>query len=101
MLPKINKNIFSSWHLYIVSINFSKIKKNKKQLINLFLKNKIRVQQHYIPINKFSYYKKKIQGKFPNSELYYKNSLSLPIHVSCSKKDIKKVCNQLLKFVKK
>lgn len=99
-LPQTLKNICSSWHLFIITIDFTRVKKKKEELFKFFLKNKIRLQQHYIPINKFSYYKNKIKGKFKYSETYYKNSLSLPIHFSCTIKDIKKVEKNLIKFLK-
>jgi dTDP-4-amino-4,6-dideoxygalactose transaminase len=100
-LPQINSDIYSSWHLFIVKIDFTKIKKTKANLFKFFLKKKIRLQQHYIPINNFSYYKNKIKGKFRNSQIYYKNSVTLPIHYLCTDKDLKKVDRNLFEFFNK
>ena len=67
--------------------------------MKFFLKKKIRLQQHYIPINKFSFYKSKIKGNFSNSDIYFKNSLTLPIYYSCTEKVIEKVTKNLNNFV--
>ena len=98
-LPALFKGIYSSWHLFIIKINFSKLKKKKSDLFKFFLKKNIRVQQHYIPINEYSFYKNKIKGDFKNSKVYISQVVSLPIHYSCSKKDIINVCKNLKIFL--
>jgi dTDP-4-amino-4,6-dideoxygalactose transaminase len=99
-IPKINKNINSSWHLYILLIDFKKLKKKKVDLFNYFKKRNIRLQQHYIPTNKYSLYKTKIPGKFQNSLSYFNKTVSLPIHYNCTNKDIVSIVNKLKKFLK-
>ncbi len=90
----------SSWHLFIVSINFDKLKINKDQLISLLNKKGIYPQFHYIPIYKFSIYEYKRNNRdFKNSQIYYKNSLSLPLHAKLSKKDINYICKNLKKII--
>ena len=49
------------------------------------LDHKIIAQQHYIPIYKFSVYNEKVIS-YNNSEMYIKNSVSLPIYVGLDKK---------------
>ena len=99
-IPEINEDVQSAYHLFIIHIDFLKIKKKKKDLIKFFLRKKIRLQQHYIPINKFSFYKSKIREKFANSDIYFKNSISLPIYYSCQKKVIEKIIKNLRDFIK-
>ena len=98
-LPILFKELSSSWHLFVIKINFSKLRKKKSDLFKFFVKKNIRVQQHYIPINKYSFYKKKIKGSFKNSKVYISQAVSLPIHYSCSKKDIINVCKNLKIFL--
>ena len=98
-IPQVSKDIISAFHLCVIPIDFKKIKKNKENLMKFFLKKKIRLQQHYIPINKFSFYKSKIKGNFSNSDIYFKNSLTLPIYYSCTEKVIEKVTKNLNNFV--
>ena len=94
----------SAWHLLILSINFKKLNSNKNKLIEFFLKKKISLQVHYIPIYKFKVFKENntLNYKFfPGAEEYFKNSVSLPIFYKMTKNQIKFVVNTLIKFIKK
>lgn len=85
--PDLKKNINSAWHLYIININFNKLKINKEYLINKLYNKKIIVQVHYIPTFLQTVFKKKIkQRDYSNSLKYFKNSLSLPIFYDLKKK---------------
>jgi dTDP-4-amino-4,6-dideoxygalactose transaminase len=94
-LPNYNIKNKSSYHLFIASINFKNNTKN--DLLNFYKKNKIMLQYHYIPVYKFSFFKKKI--KLPNCEYYYKNTLSFPIYYNLSFKVLKKIINLLKIFL--
>ena len=63
--------------MYLLSINFKKIKSTKEKFFRFLKKNKILAQYHYIPIYKFKIYNKKLY--YPNAEFYFKNTISLPI----------------------
>ena len=97
-LPKYSKEVRPAYHLFLIHINENKIKKNKSQIFKYFLKNKIILQQHYIPINHFSFFKKK--KSFPNSNKYIKTVFSLPIYYDLSEKKIKLVKKIFLKLIK-
>lgn len=56
---KYSNNIQSAFHLFLISINFKKIKSSKNKFLNYLKKNKIFAQFHYIPLYKFSLFKKK------------------------------------------
>ena len=99
-LPQIKYNSNHSYHLFPILINFDKIKIDKKQLFSVFKKNGIILQVHYIPIYRFTYFKNKynfLRKNYPNSENFYKNSLSLPIFYSIKQTQLNKVVN----FIKK
>ncbi len=83
----------SSNHLYIINVNFKKIKLNKSQLMEKLKKIGISTQVHYIPIPLHPYYKKKGYStkKIPNSLKYYNDALSIPIHYNLKIKDLKKI----------
>jgi len=86
VLPKYNKNNDSAFHLFLISIKIDK-KFIKDKFFNFLKKNKIVSQYHYIPIYRFSVFKKKINyQQFSNSEYYFKNSLSLPLFYNLSLK---------------
>ena len=98
--PDYNLKNLSSFHLCVISINFSKIKKNKDNLFKFLNKKKIYPQYHYIPIPKFSIYKKKSEV-FKNSENYYNNSISIPIYFNLNKYNQIYIVKNLLQFLKK
>jgi dTDP-4-amino-4,6-dideoxygalactose transaminase len=95
-----NKN-FSSWHLFIISINFEKLNCNKVDFIKFLLKKKIITQFHYIPIYKFKVFNQKIKRKqITGAENYYRNSVSLPIYFGLPKKKIGYILKNIEIFFK-
>ena len=99
-VPLYSKIIKPSFHLYVINIEFKKLKKNKDHFIKYLRYNNIIAQQHYIPIYKFSVYNKQRSG-FLGSEKYFKNSISIPIFVNLKKKDQDKIIATIKKYFKK
>ena len=103
-IPKVRKNYSHAYHIYPLLIDFKKIKISKINIFKKFLKDKIRLQVHYIPVNSQPYYKKKfglLRKNFNNSFLFYKREISLPIYYDLSIKQlhyIKKICRKIFKF---
>ena len=97
--PKYSIGIKPSYHLFIINIDFKRIKKNKNLFIKYLNKNNIIAQQHYIPIYKFTVYNKK-KNSFPGSEKYFNNSLSIPIFVNLKNKDQNKVIKVIKNYFK-
>ena len=90
-IPKNISHNFNSYHLYPLLINFKKIKISKDFVIKKFLKFKIKLQVHYIPVNSQPFYQKRYSFKkkdFRNSIMFYDQELSLPIYNDLSKKNI-------------
>jgi UDP-4-amino-4,6-dideoxy-N-acetyl-beta-L-altrosamine transaminase len=101
--PEIKKNCEHAFHLYVLKINFEKIKISKKTLFEKLLKKKISLQVHYIPIHLQKYYKKNFNyknGDFPVAESFYKNAVSLPIYPGLSREKIFYVCREIKKLCK-
>jgi len=71
----------SSYHLYVVRVDFSKIKLSKEELFDSLRKRNIGIQLHYIPINKQPYYKSLGYGNehTPVMDKYYEECFSLPM----------------------
>lgn len=92
-LPKIKKENISSWHLYVIKINFNKTKKNYKFIFEFMRKNGIYVNLHYLPVHLHPYYIKLGFGKndFPQAEKYSKEALTLPLHTQLRISEIKKI----------
>ncbi len=91
----------SSHHLYVVRINFKKIKITRAVLMNKLKEKGILCQVHYIPVTSQPYYKKtgyKTED-FPMSLKFYKEALSLPLYFTLTNKDQKSVIKILKKLI--
>lgn len=83
-LPYQDESTASSWHLYIVRVDFSKIQKTKKQIFAEMKDKGVCLNLHYIPVHTQPYYEKLgfKQGDFPVSEKYYEEAFTLPLYYS-------------------
>jgi dTDP-4-amino-4,6-dideoxygalactose transaminase len=97
-LPNLDTVDYSSWHLFIIRLNFLKLKCTKEKLLKFFKKNKIYLQQHYIPVYKFNYYKK-LSKKLDGTEKYFKNSISFPIFYDLSLVNQNRIIRLLQNFI--
>tara|TARA_Y100000590_G_scaffold449544_1_gene587846 strand:+ start:7785 stop:8933 length:1149 start_codon:yes stop_codon:yes gene_type:complete len=99
-LPIIPSNILSSFHLFVISIKNLK----RDDFYNFMLKRGIKLQYHYIPVYKQTFFKKKYkfnERNFLNMEEYFNNSISLPIYVDLKKNDLIRIVNEIKNFFKK
>lgn len=99
ILPKIKKNVQSSFHLYVVKVKNKYLSKHKK-LFNYLRKKRINVNLHYIPVHLHPYYRKMgfKTGDFLNSEKHAKSAISIPIYPNLTDKNLVKVSNLINKF---
>jgi len=99
-LPIISKKNYSSFHLYIVLVLKNKKKIKRDNLYKKLYAKGIKCNIHYIPVYKHPFYKKfKFNLKnFPNNEFYFKNAITLPIHPSITKKQIRFIINTIKKI---
>ena len=76
----------SSYHLYVVCVDFSKLNISKVELFLKMKEKNIGLQLHYIPINKQPFYKSLGYGdeKTPIMDKYYEECFSLPMYPSLS-----------------
>ena len=91
----------SSYHLYVVQIDFSKLDITKEELFNKLRSKNIGIQLHYIPINKQPYYKSLGYGKesTPIMDKYYEECLSLPMFPKLSDEEQCYVITTLLEIL--
>ena len=102
-LPKNDKNIFHSYHLYPIQVNFKNLKIDKKTFFKKMMEQNINLQVHYIPIHLQNYYRKKYgfkKGDFKIAENFYKNEVSLPIYYTLTEKQQYRVINVIKKILK-
>ena len=93
----------SSYHLYVVQVDFTKLNITKVDLYNkLREKYNIVLQIHYMPINKQPYYKSLGYGSeyTPNMDKYYEECFSLPIYPLLSDKEQSYIIKSLFEIIK-
>ena len=71
-----------SWHIYIIRVDFTKVKLSKKEIFARMRDSGIVLNLHYIPVHTQPYYQKLGFQKddFPVSEKYYEEAITLPLY---------------------
>lgn len=96
VIPYEEDGIDSTFHLYVLKIDFEKIGKARSEVMDKLKKKNIGTQVHYIPVHLQPYYQKQFDYKkddFPKAEAYYKQCLSLPLYPKMTDEDINLVIN--------
>jgi UDP-4-amino-4,6-dideoxy-N-acetyl-beta-L-altrosamine transaminase len=98
-IPYEEKNVDSCFHLYVLQIDFDKIGKTRKQVMEKLKEKAIGTQVHYIPVNSQPYYEKKYgrynAQNYPVAESYYNKCLSIPLYPKMSNDDVEYVCSNI------
>jgi perosamine synthetase len=83
----------AAWHLCPLLINFSLVKKTKRQIFEDLKKRGLLAQVHYIPVHLQPFYAQRgfKGGDFPYAEQYYAQTISLPLYYDLNASDIKKI----------
>lgn len=102
ILPKIKKNNYSSFHLFVVKFKESKMKKSYDQIYKQLIKKKIGVNLHYLPVHLHPFFKKFgfKKGNFPVSERHSRTALSIPMFYKIKKNELSRVIKILKKMFK-
>ncbi len=92
----------SSYHLYVVKVDFSKLNISKEELFIKIREKNIGLQLHYIPINKQPYYGSLGYGDeiTPIMDRYYSECFSLPIYPSLSESEQEYIIDTLFKMMR-
>lgn len=91
----------SSCHLYQVQVDIKKIRISINTVIKKMFKKKIILQKHYIPVYKYTLYKKLYRKFLKNSEFFYKSTISLPIFFKLKNNEIKYISKSLAYILNK
>lgn len=81
----------STFHLYVLKIDFKKIGKSRTQVMDGLKQKNIGTQVHYIPVYLQPYYQKQFgykAGDYPKSEAYYEEALSIPLYPKLTDKEL-------------
>jgi len=94
-------NSSNSYHLILLSINFSKLTCTKNEIFYYLNKKNIYPQFHYKPIFSFTFYKKKEKDTFVGSLNYFNKTISLPVYFDLNVKNQNFVIKNIISFVNK
>lgn len=96
-LPVEKQYVNSNWHLYPLRVQAIQ----RKSLFEFLRESGFGVQVNYIPAYRhpvFSEYKID-KNRFPNSERFYSEEISLPMHIEIGDKDVVNICQTIIKFL--
>ena len=97
-LPSDSNTETNSHHLYIIKVT-ENCKITRDEMYEGLLKNGIQTTIHYKPLNHFTVLKKESsKSSFPNSEILYKQCLSLPFYPGISKRQLEYVIDVIRKI---
>jgi len=101
IFPTQHPDTFSSYHLYPIRVRESKSGKTQRMVYDYLIKAGIMVNLHYIPIYLQPFYEAKgfQRGYCKEAELYFKETISLPIYSSLSDEQQDYVVKTLMKFI--
>ena len=82
ILYQIKEDRESAWHLYPIKLNIDILNISRNNFINEMSNRGIKTSVHFIPLYRFSYYKKMgFSAKYyPESEWVFERTFSLPIY---------------------
>lgn len=81
-LPYQTQDAISSYHLYPIWIDQSRLGVSRQSIFEKFRAQNIGVNVHYIPVHLQPYYQKLgfFEGQFPEAEKYYSGAISIPLY---------------------
>ena len=99
---KIEKNYYSSYHLFIIKLD-TKYKYLHRKFFNYLRSKNIFVNLHYLPIHLQPFYRKFDfkKNQFPIAEEYSETAISIPIYPNLKKKEQIKIVNFIKSFFNK
>lgn len=102
-LPLQNENTISSWHIYVVRMDFTRIKISKQELLTKMRERGIALNLHYIPVHLQPYYQNLgfEKGNFPRSESYYQEVITLPLYYDLTDDQQASIVDHLRKILRK
>lgn len=100
-IPKITPGAKSSWHLYPLRLNLSKLQSDRTEILRALQAENIGANVHYIPVYWHPYYERLgyKRGLCPVAEAEYLREISIPIFPGMTSKDVTDVCTAVEKVL--
>ena len=102
IIPYEKPDVYSAFHLYVLQIDFDKIGKSRKQVMEELKSKNIGTQVHYIPVHTQPYYQENYGykwGDYPVAEDYYEKALSIPLYPKMSDEDVEYVIKSVKEVI--
>lgn len=96
-LPWQHPDSYSAYHLYVIRLQLEKIGVSHLQVFEALRAKNIMVNLHYIPVHTQPYYQEmgfKL-GDYPESEQYYREAISIPMHPTLTESEQERVVTSL------
>jgi UDP-4-amino-4,6-dideoxy-N-acetyl-beta-L-altrosamine transaminase len=83
-LPWQDSDSYSAYHLYVIRLQLNHIQATHRQVFEALRAKDIMVNLHYIPVHTQPHYQNMgfKSGDFPEAEQYYREAISIPMHVN-------------------
>ena len=100
-LPWQHPDSYSAYHLYVIRLQLDKMQATHLQVFETLRANNIMVNLHYIPVHRQPYYQQMgfKQGGYPDAEQYYREAISIPMHVNLTEEELQFVATSLREAV--
>jgi len=87
----------SANHLFVVLIDFARVGKTRRQVMEALRARDVGSQVHYIPVHHQPFHAARLDAGagFPKADAYYERCLSLPLHPGMSLDDVDYVAAQV------
>lgn len=91
----------SGWHIYIITLNLSKLSVGRKEIFEALQKENIGVNVHYLPVYMHPYYQKLgyKKGECQVAENLYNRMITIPLFPYMSDYDVESVINGVKKVI--
>ena len=98
LIPYINSDCISAFHLYIARCDFENSDVTRVQLFQNMKNSGVLLNLHYIPIYRQPFYSKMgfDPKSFPNAERYYNQAFSIPMYADLAEADQDSVISSLI-----
>ena len=101
-LPWQHSDSYSAYHLYVVRLQLDKINATHRQVFEALQAKDIMVNLHYIPVHTQPFYQQWgfKHGDFPVAEHYYREAISIPMHVNLTDEELQFVADSIREAIR-
>lgn len=99
--PKLQRNVESSWHLYVIRLAPEELTVDRKKIFDALQAENIGVNVHYIPVYTHPFYQELgyQKGICPIAEKCYEEIITLPLFPAMTDQDVDDVIRAVYKVV--